>query len=275
MRRTFVNLLAIGLSLALARGAAAQDGDKAGSKDDRDSGQRHTVRGKVAGVTVVGETMVDYDTGQAVAAQVTYLTVLGSPRDGRHSGSADPNDRGKGDHQANKSTGKDGSGDASTGGSSNRDNVYLLAVTPRTKVWDKSSGRDNASSNANASSKSDTGSNAQASDKDRGSATGDQAGLGRLEIGDRVDIEWMPLASAGNARGSNDQASGDKDKDKDKDKDRASGSNSKGSKNQGYGRHRTFRGEAMTITILPAESSHGAASHGADKQSSDESRSNK
>jgi hypothetical protein len=261
MRRTFVNLVALGMTLALARGAAAQDRDKAGSKDDRDSGQRHTVRGKVAGVTVVGETMVDYDTGQAVAAQVTYLTVLGSPRDGHHSGSADPNDQGKGDDKANKSSDKGGSGDASTGGSSDRDNVYLLAVTPRTKVWDKSSGQDGASSNASskasASSKTNSGSNAQASDKDRGGAADDRAGLGRLEIGDRVDVEWMPLASA----------------DKSKDKDRASDSNSKGSKSQGYGRHRTFRGEALTITILHGDSSGSSESSRSNKGSSDKDKS--
>ena len=64
---------------------ASKDRDKSGEGLEQCKGQSRTIRGEMAGVSVVGETMVDYSSGRGVVAEFTYLTILGSPSDA-HSG---------------------------------------------------------------------------------------------------------------------------------------------------------------------------------------------
>jgi hypothetical protein len=157
-----------------------------------------TIRGIVTGVTVLGETMVNYQTRRAEAAQATYITVLGSPDWGRMS--RDPSDKDRtGDD-------KDKSGATHSSSTKRRANVYVQAVGPGTAFREASgSGRDAAKSASTTQ-------------------------FDRLEVGEWVEVDFRSM-------------------------DNTNPANRPGADTR-HGWHRTFIGQAVSVTILP-EPQHG------------------
>jgi len=220
-----------GLALLIGATASAQSDKQGGSskgsqgdnqkqKDSGQSGQStRTIHGELAGVSVVGETMVDPSTGRGVVAELTYLTILGSHSGAGHDQASSGSNKDQGDHGS------------SSGHSSGRRQVFQIAVGPETQVRDRSN-----SSN-------------QGSDDKKGSAKEQsQAALDRLELGDRVEVEFTRLDNAGNSGSGNDA-------------DKAS------SNQRRHGRHRIVRGVARTITILSTPDHSGSHSGSGDQKS--------
>jgi len=157
--------LPIALGLALIPTARAGDDDKDAS--DKKS-QEKTIQGVVSEVTVLGETDIDYSTGRAVSASATYLTVLGRPsmkEEGKGEAKKEPQasktaDSGKSDQQKN------------------RMNVYILAISPKTKVCECiSSGKGEAASTQEK-----------------------ECGFDKLEIGDTVEVTYEPEMNKSDAK---------------------------------------------------------------------------
>lgn len=105
-KRSTLMSLALVACLPFVTSAKAQEGSPKDQqkeqqndqqKSDKSSQSSQKVEGIVAGVTVVGETMVDYETNRAAVAQVTYLTVVGKPTDEKSGAST---------HEASKSDAK-------------------------------------------------------------------------------------------------------------------------------------------------------------------------
>jgi len=227
---------------------ASKDQDKSQSKDSNQSqGQSQTIHGELAGVSVVGETMVDYSSGRGVVAELTYLTILGSSSDA-HSGSGGQANSSGGSGQGSKdqaSSGSQNEGDRSnkdqadkghgsndqSGGSSahHRRTVYQIAVGPETRVSDRTA-KDSGDQKGSARERS-------------------QAAMDRLQLGDRVEVEFARMT------GSDQQNSGANNN-----------NNNGGSSNQTrHGRHRIVRGVATSVTILSAPDQGG--DHGGGDQS--------
>jgi hypothetical protein len=199
MKRTTLAGLALTLVAVLGPGARAQN---ANQNNDRDAGKRETIRGVVAGVTVAGETAIDYATHRAQTVEMTYLTVVGSPV--RDSASRD-NDKGRDNNN------RDGDRDRRTDGDRPRHNVYVVWLSPTTEVRDATSGGSNRSD-----------------DRDRRSgsagAQGKTTTLDALEVGDTVRLTFTRREFS---------RSGDQQQQVSK-----------------HGRHRTYFGDANSITIL-------------------------
>lgn len=199
MRKQFATAAALILGLALSPAARAQ-ADKDASNGDKDktatqaqSGTK-TVCGVIAGVTVEGETAFDFEANRAVLVEAAYLTVIGSPK----KGNADSDHKDK-----DKATGSD----KSAAGEKARDNVYVVWLSPKTKICEEtcdSSGKKEKKENVS---------------------------FDKVEIGDRVEIQ---LASRPDSKSNPNTVQNDRAKRK-------------------HGRHRTYVGDANTITILPAE----------------------
>jgi hypothetical protein len=157
--------LPITLGLILAPVAWAGDDDK---KADGKKGDEMTIRGVVSEVTLLGETDVDFKTGKAITAESTFLTIIGHPYDAAmhkdkegYQANADKKD-------ANiKRTSNDSS--KSAGRSRHRMNVYVVAVTPRTKFCECTEpGKDGAAAKEEA------------------------CNMDELEIGDHVEVCFDP-----------------------------------------------------------------------------------
>jgi len=132
MRRVLAVVAACGLGIALGSGAWAQDNKGANDKQnqDKDRGGMITVRGVVAEVTAEGEMAIDYQTNRAVLVEATYLTIVETPKDGQGDaskrGDADRNDNDNKKDQANDDDDTD------------RRNIYIVSISPRTKVYQAS-----------------------------------------------------------------------------------------------------------------------------------------
>ena len=167
--------LALALTLATGLVAPAMADDKAAAKPE-------TVRGVIAGVTLEGETAIDFTTRHAQAAETTFLTIVGEP--------AAP--------------------EASAGAERRRHNVYVVWMNPRAEVRDA------------------TGPAA----KDGKEATA-KTTLDKVEVGDRVEVTFRrrePSRSGGDARSE--------------------------TQSQKHGRHRTYFGDAVSLTILDEPGRH-------------------
>ncbi|HEX8202379.1 MAG TPA: hypothetical protein VF590_18015 [Isosphaeraceae bacterium] len=226
--RLLTSVTSMALVALLGWNAPAQDRDHSETSRDQGSAHRHTVQGTVAAVTVLGETMVNYDTGRAEVAQATFLTVVESPADaktddgkqGSHTQhAAKDKDQQQGAKGKDDSSGQD-RGRASTG---RRARVFVLALTPRTEVCERKDG-----------------------DKVK-------CDLARLELGDRVEVEFTHsgMRSKGTAAG-----------------EQKSGENQQASGNARHGRDRIVRGEVVSITILSKGSSGDQGSDSSARQSS-------
>jgi len=239
-RRT---ILAWGLALLIGSTASAQTA----SKENQDKEQQHrtqtqaggnssqnqqteTIRGELASISVVGETMVNYDNGQGVMAEMTYMTILGSSK-GSNAMSGEHRDRAQSGSERKDATedksrteGKDRDAHGESGRSWGRRNVYQIAVGPETQVEDRTMNQGGTSNNRQES----TGNSARARY---------QAALDKLELGDRVEVEFdRSKASSAGSNANNDQ----------------SGSASR----QRHGRHRIVRGVAKKIIILSTPEQH-------------------
>lgn len=222
-----------------------QNADHASNDQNHQHGQTQTIRGTVAGVTTIGEAVVDPKDGIAVEVETDYLTVLGSPRgagDRQQAG----NQGGSSQNGGNRSQGDDQRGGQMNRGG--RQNVYLVAISPQTKVRMRQG--DNSGNNDDKSDGQNQAASRQAFDK--------------LEIGDRVEVEFIKTdrvnaSSHGkNSQGDNNNRNG-----------QASGGSSdqhkSGSSDQHkHGRNRIMMGDAKSITILSTPGSQEGSDHNND-----------
>jgi hypothetical protein len=111
MKRMTLAGLALALAACWGPTAPAQTEDK---DKDRDAGKRVTVRGYIAGVTVAGETAIDYSTRRAQTVELSYLTIVGSP--------------------VTSDKDKDAGRTASVG--RRRHSIYVVWLTPKTTLRD-------------------------------------------------------------------------------------------------------------------------------------------
>jgi hypothetical protein len=160
----------LALGLAAAAPARAQNanttpnvnrGNTAGGTGARGE---ETVRGLIAGVTTAGETVINLETGRGEAAQVAYLTIIGSRDWGRDDRDSDRS-RGDDKDRSDKNNDKD-RGQASM--PKLRDNVYILTLSPTAKVREASGWSKQAVDSA---------------------AT---ASFDRFELGDCVQVTYRP-----------------------------------------------------------------------------------
>jgi len=175
MKTAAMMVLSLGLFMAPCT-SAQSDNDK--SKDgNQSSGQHKTIHGVVAGVTVLAETMVDYESGRAITAERDYLTIVDADKHGQKGGSqagqgeqassGEKKSEGKQDKDVKQTSGTgEGSKEAGKGsdqGSKRSARVYLVEVTPKTEVCEcQKDGKKKCE-------------------------------LAKLEIGDHVEIEFQPF----------------------------------------------------------------------------------
>jgi len=175
MRTPFVTAAVAILGLAFGQYGLAQEGkatsnDRSGNQTKNEkssnSGKMETIRGVIAGVTAEGETAFDFRANRATTVAAAYLTVVGSPKTG--GGDAHDNAKDK-DHDA-KDKDHNASNDNKTSGSAGkkRDNVYIVWLSPKTKVEEQSYNGPNGSLE-----------------------TVKDLNFDKLEVGDRVEIQFM------------------------------------------------------------------------------------
>jgi len=233
-----VATVALGLATCLSASAQVENRNQIRNTNDRNQsnqGDTKVIHGVIAGVTVEGETAIDYRTNRAVLVETSYLTIVGSEANqGRQrdrdeadrrndQNDRNQNDRNQSDRNQSDRNARD-AGDRQASSERHRHNVYIVWLTPRTEVRLANSARrgdgdrdrdrdgqnnDQRNQNANA------GANAYAN------AT--QVSFENLEVGDRVEVRF-------NARNT--------------------ASENQTSANRRHGRHRTYYGDATAITIL-------------------------
>src|SRR5689334_16068580 len=79
-------MMVLSLGLIATPGVFAQSDSDKPKGGKQSSGQHKTIHGVVAGVTVLGETMVDYESGRAITAERDYLTVVDADHHGKGGG---------------------------------------------------------------------------------------------------------------------------------------------------------------------------------------------
>lgn len=152
------------LALGLALGPIARADDKG---DAKDKSNEMTIHGIVSGVTVEGETVVDYKAKKAVEIEGVFLTVVGMPA---HHHQADA--------KANADHKEKAGGEKSAAAGHHRANVYTVWLTPKTKVC------------------SCCDESGQACDKK-------ETSLSKLEIGDRVEVKFARRDESASNAGAN------------------------------------------------------------------------
>lgn len=155
MRTPLVTAVVLVLSLAFGSSASAQ-ADKTTSNDkggNANKTEMQTIRGVIAGVTAEGETAFDFNANRATTVEAAYLTVVGSPKVDK----GDSHDKNAGGNADNKS----GSADKK------RENVYIVWLSPKTKVDEQSYGPDGKLQ------------------------TVKDMNFDKVEVGDRVEIQFM------------------------------------------------------------------------------------
>lgn len=219
MRTLLATATALTVGLVLTSGLRAddKDNDKTNKDSQSNKSQTQTIHGIVAGVTVEGETAIDYQSNKAVMLESAYLTVVGSPGHGHQGGDADHNRGNQGDQNAkNNSNNSNHHGSANSGG---RHNVYLVWLSPKTKVCEaNNAGNSGGNANANSGNKK-------------------ECSLDKLEVGDRVEIKMTSRSeSSTNNQGTPTEEMRKK-----------------------HGRNRIYVGDATEITILAAPREHGSS----------------
>jgi hypothetical protein len=212
-----VIVMALALGLLAGPSLLPAAGEKQSKQGEQSQGDHRTIRGVIAGVTILGETMVDYQQKRAVVAEADYLTIV---EEGKH-GKMD--ERSSGD-QANRPATRDRDVNQSANAdlrtqresrrpedsSRNSSSVYLIRVTPTTQVCECD---------------------------DHGKKKCD---LSRLEVGDRVEVEYGSADSA-----------------------------SKPEQDIRHGRHHLLRGDAISVSILhnKSEEAREPERHGQGRES--------
>lgn len=216
LRKTLTGLT-LGLATLAGPSAPAQTGD-------RDAAKRETVRGVIAGVTVEGETAIDFVTRRAQVVEVSYLTVIGSPVTSSTQARTGQS-QGQGRNQA---------GDQGSQGRS-RHNVYIVFLTPQTQIRDASSsgsGQGQAQGQAQAApttfDKIEVGDRVEVTfvRRDLSATGGDDGhaqkarrhGRHRTAFGDAVSITILAPPDRGGGHDRTPRSDQDRDRDDDKDK---------------------------------------------------------
>jgi hypothetical protein len=158
MRGLLAMAATIALGMILSPGVLAQE------KDGKDRAHSGTIHGVVAGITTEGETVIDYKTKRAVDVEAAFLTVVGMPARWEDSGDRKDNAR------------------ASGGSDKKRENIYIVWLSPRTKVCKCEAFED--------SGKPDPA-KTQACD------------LAKLEVGDRVAVKFNRRDESATSPGAN------------------------------------------------------------------------
>lgn len=205
-------------------------------------GQQQTVRGTVVGVTSVGEAMIDPQTNTAVVVEKDYLTVLGSAMGQGQRGQRDRTRGNQPDfNRTERKPSADIQGDAqdnqADASDQQRQNLYLVAITPQTKVH-KQMGRRGVDEQPGQE---------QAQDQQQSRQNFEQ-----LEIGDRVMVRFSSTEQL--------QA---KTQDG---KERTAGFRGD-PKSQKHGRHRIVVGEASEIAIMGGQAGQRGQGQARDRQS--------
>jgi hypothetical protein len=209
------SIATMALAILFAPAAWGQEGRSATGRDDKNRSGKddqkqnasatETIRGVIAGVTAEGEVTFDYAHNRAVAAEAAFLTVVGSPVKSEKEAT----------EHADKARAEENSGHSAR----KRHNVYIVWLSPRTKVCEcmEGSGRSNA-----AKPESDKGEKKACS-------------LDKLEIGDHVEVQFQPRDESTETHFAH-QTERMREK---------------------HGRHRTHVGFATEVTILmPKDKEH-------------------
>ncbi len=191
------SVVALALAVAFSPSARAQQERPTTSGEHGKSPK--TIQGVVAEITEEGEIVFDYRNNKAIEAEAAFLTVVGSPKEWSP---------GAGE-RATAATGSD----KSSHSGEKRDNVYIVWLTPKTKVC-KCTARSGGAHRA-----ATTGS--ESSEKK-------ECSLAQLEVGDRVEIEFVPTEESGQHNVSQQTEK----------------------MRQTHGRHRIFVGDAKEVTII-------------------------
>jgi hypothetical protein len=192
--RTLLTAALVGF-LGLNSVGNAQNSKEEGRNRDKDQNQNQnqnqnaanaqTIHGVIAGVTVAGETLLNYDTDQATVARVTYLTILGGPGRGQREARGDRARESR--ENARDSQKNEGARDENARSDNQSDqnrrrwnSVYYVAITPQTRVFQE--GEEN--------------------DKGKASSTPDdqtrfQAAFQKIELGERVVVEFTAQGAPG------------------------------------------------------------------------------
>lgn len=238
MRKLLATATALTLGLALTTGLRADDkgNDDKGKTDQANSTQTQTIHGIVAGVTVEGETAVDYQANKAVMLEAAYLTIVGMPGPGHHgdqanahrdqnSAKADDNNQAQANRdEINRETVR-----RENRANSGRHNVYLVWLSPKTKVCEANNASDKGGEKKECS-------------------------LDKLEVGDRVEVQMTRRSETdSNSQGTPTEAMRRK-----------------------HGRNRIYVCDASEITILsaPSRNQDNAAKDDQDKDEKDDKDNN-
>jgi len=158
--------------MALALTSIARADDPKPSDSKAKSSDTTTIHGIVAGVTVEGEMIVDPIAKKIIEADSVFLTVVGMPGNFHHASDKDANkDKDSGNKDSgnkdsgNKDSGNKDSGNVSAEKAERRANVYMVWLSPKTKVCSccDDSGKETAKKECN---------------------------IDKLEVGDRVEITY-------------------------------------------------------------------------------------
>jgi len=164
-------LMPAALLLALVPAARAGDDDKKASEP---KSSEQTVKGVVSEITLLGETDVDYKTGKAVTAEATFVTVIGHPavKEAEKKGSESKD-------AERKDSEKTSAGAAAKSGEGHRHrmNLYVLAVSPKTKVCECEESKGTSASKETSCE------------------------FSKIEIGDRVEVCFDPRTKKGSEAG--------------------------------------------------------------------------
>jgi hypothetical protein len=145
--------------LGLALGPVARADDKPGSKSSE-----MTIHGIVSGVTVEGETVVDYKARKAVEAEGAFLTVVGMPGPHHDAASREKDEKAGGEKSAERGH--------------HRANIYHVWLTPKTKVC-------------------------TCCDESGKPAEKKECGLDKLQVGDRVEVTFARRDDSASNAGAN------------------------------------------------------------------------
>jgi hypothetical protein len=209
-----VATLAVGLATCLSISAQVENRNQNRNPNDRgqsNQGEIKVIRGVIGAITVEGETAIDLRTNRAVAVEASYVTIVGSEVGQGWQRDRDEADRRNDQNDRNARE----AGDRQASSDRHRHNVYMLWMSPRTEIRNASAGRSDREGQNN----DQKNQNANANASGNASAVSFEA----LEIGDRVEVRF-------NARNT--------------------GSETRSSMNRRHGRHRTYFGDALSITIL-------------------------
>ncbi len=230
-RAGFVGMLALVAALGTSVSARAAD-DKTNDSKANANTKSETVRGVVAGVTLEGETAIDFASNRAETVSMSFLTIVGSPtRNWAHdSANADRNKDNKDNKDNDRDRDKDKNAGQNASGDRQRHNIYLVWLTPQTQFRDatmshsKSEKNANANTNANANANA---TNANANANANTAAQGMATTLDKLEVGDHVEVTLERREYSRSNGGANNEAKANR-----------------------HGRHRIYFGNATSVTIL-------------------------